>query len=379
MYTTLKIRQASILDLEDGQMQAADLYLENGMIREISSNIVIHAQEEIDANGLILTPGLVDAHVHIFHDMPQGFIGLDPDRYHLPSGTTCVIDQGSTGADHYNLFKRHVMMRTAVMCKEVLNCSRTGMYVSSLSGAGELENLKDLNKEMFCRTVSSDPENIVGVKIRLTPNVCPKDAEYALKRAAELARELNLPLVVHPNGADMEDTVLFDTLQAGDVYTHTYHDSLVGILDERRRVKQLAVSARERGVIFDTAHGSNSLSFPVLKDALEQGFEPDTISTDLHNGNYQGPVFDLPTTISKFLCLGMPLHRAMYKAVAAPAAIWKLSTKCIRLEAGQYADLAAFRLDQSGHEYVDAAGNLLRGSYRLLPRFTILGKRVYHR
>lgn len=377
MYTTLVIRQAGILDLETGHREIADLYLERGIIREIAPHIAANARDELDGRDLILTPGLCDAHGHVFHGTDRGFIGLDPHEYHLPFGTTCVIDQGSAGADNYEFFRRHVLLRSDAMCKEILNCSRIGMYASSLSGAGELADLRNLDEEVFCRVLEADRENILGVKIRLTPNVCPERPIEALQKAVALARKVGLPLVVHPNQADMEDYVLFESLQAGDVYTHAYHDSAVGILGTDGLVKRVAWKARERGVIFDTAHGLNSLSFPVLRAAMEQGFEPDTISTDLHNGNWKGPVYDLPTTISKFLCLGMPLHKALAKAITEPVRIWNLADKCVKLEAGQRADIAAFSLDQSGHTYVDAAGNLLVGSYRLLPRFTVLGERVY--
>lgn len=377
MYTTLIIRRAGILDLETGNQEIADLYLERGVIQEIAPNIRTRARDELDGQGLILTPGLCDAHGHIFHDTDRGFIGLDPHRYHLPFGTTCVIDQGSAGADNYELFRQHVLLRSDALCKEILNCSRIGMYASSLSGTGELAEMKDLDEEAFCRVLETDRENILGVKIRLTPNVCPERAEEALRRASALAQRLDLPLVVHPNQADMDDRFLFETLQTGDVYTHAYHDSAVGILGADGLVKDVARKARERGVIFDTAHGLNSLSFPVLRAAMEQGFEPDTISTDLHNGNWRGPVYDLPTTISKFLCLGMPLQTALAKTITEPARIWNLADKCVTLEAGQRADIAAFALDRSGHTYVDAAGNQLTGPYRLLPKFTILGERLY--
>lgn len=377
LYTDLIIRQASVLDLETGAMEPADLYLEGGHIREMAATLSRTARDELDGRGLILTPGLCDAHGHIFHDTGRGFIGLDPHRYHLPCGTTCVIDQGSAGADNYEDFRRHVLLRSDAMCKEIMNCSRIGMYTDSLSGAGELEDLSWLDEEAFAAAFRQNPENILGVKIRLTPNVCPKHPEEALARAAALARRLELPLVVHPNQAAMDPKVLFETLQAGDVYTHTYHDSEVGILEADGTVKTLAWQARERGVIFDTAHGLNSLAFPVLRAAMEQDFVPDTISTDLHNGNYNGPVFDLPTTISKFLCLGMPLHTALSKTIGEPARIWGLKDKCVRIEVGQPADLAAFRLDESGHTYVDAAGNTLEGKYRLLPAFTVLRNRVY--
>lgn len=358
-------------------MSPSDLYLEQGVIREVSPHISCTAEDELDGRGIFLTPGLCDAHGHIFHHTGRGLIGLDPHRYHLPFGTTCIIDQGSAGADNYPLFRRHVLMRTDALCKEILNCSRIGMYSGSLSGPGELSDPSWLDEDAFLAALDSDRKNILGVKIRLTPNVCPADVEGMLKRASSLARRSGLPLVVHPNNADMDDRILFETLLPGDIYTHTYHDSPVGILHRDGTVKQLALDARARGVIFDTAHGLNSLTFPVLRAAIEQGFVPDTISTDLHNGNYNGPVFDLPTTISKFLCLGMELHTAMEKAITAPAKIWKLQEKCVQIQEGQRADLAAFTLDSSGHTYTDAAGNTLQGKFRLRPKFTILHDRLY--
>lgn len=377
MNTTLKINQAGILDLDNGEIQDADLYLENGIIKEISSKITISAADTLDARGLILTSGLCDAHAHIFYNTREGYIGLDPEVYHLRKGTTCIIDQGSAGADCFELFHRHVIVTSELMIKEVLNCSRMGMYASSLCGPGELANLGDLSQTAFLSVYQKHPEDIIGVKLRLTPNICPHHPEKALKMASDLAAELEVPLVIHPNGAEIEDRLLFETLRTGDIYTHTYHDSPVGILNDRGEVKELAWEARKRGVIFDTAHGSNSLTFPVLHAALEQGFEPDIISTDLHNGNYNGPVYDLPTTISKFLCLGVPLHTAVNKALTAPVRIWKLKGKSTCIRAGQSADLAAFRLDRSGHEYTDAQGNRITGPYRLIPQFTILKTRVH--
>ncbi len=377
MFRMLLIKNASILDLQTGDCTVSDVLIEDGIIQKIRPNIKTFVNDTIDAKGLIMTPGLCDAHAHIFHNTAQGFIGVDPYRYHLPAGTTCVIDQGSAGADTYELFRQHVMMRTDIMCKEVLNCSRIGMYVSSLAGGGELEDIENLNQAAFCSTYTQFPDEISGVKIRLTPNVCPQNPEKALRLAMQIAEAVGLPLVVHPNEARMEDSLLFDTLRSGDVYAHAYHRSSAGILDAAGYVKPAAQKARDRGVIFDTAHGLNSMVFPVLEAALKQGFEPDIISTDLHNKNCNGPVYDLPTTLSKFLCLGMPLHVVFNKAILAPAKIWNLTDKCTRICAGQIADLACFELNCSRHEFFDAQGNCLEGNKRLIPRFTILKNHLY--
>lgn len=62
VYKTIKIVNARIIDSHNDFR--ADIFIENGKISDISSNITLAAELEIDANGKYLLPGFVDPHVH---------------------------------------------------------------------------------------------------------------------------------------------------------------------------------------------------------------------------------------------------------------------------------------------------------------------------
>ena len=233
-----------------------------------------------------------------------------------------------------------------------------------------------LDENTFIKTYTKYKNELLGIKIRLSPYVCPHDPQGALEKVVHISKQLGIRMEVHPNDAAIEDGILFNMLRKNDIYTHTYHPSRVGILDENGNIKRCVLDARKRGVIFDTAHGVSSLSVTILKQALEQGFEPDMISTDLHNGNINGPVFDLPTTISKFINLGMPLQRALYKVTIAPTEIFNLK-KQTEIMIDKEADIAAFTLQKGKFDFSDGDGHKFTGNQFLSPEFTILHSEVF--
>jgi dihydroorotase len=375
MISSLLLTNASILNPLDETGNKADIFIRDGIVETIGSAKRQDAQCVLDASGLIVTPGLVDAHVHVYHD--SACLGVDPQRHHLPRGVTYVIDQGSSGADNYEDFRLRVLFRTDIRCKSFLNCSRIGMPLASLHGAGELANPGNLDQAAFADQYTRHEKELLGVKIRLTPNICPHDPIAALDKTLAMAHELSIPVVVHPNNARAQIGEILRRLRAGDVYTHAYNNSNTGIVDGRGRVYGCVCAARERGVIFDTGHGATSMSFPVLKKAMESGFLPDTISTDLHNANINGPVYDMPTTISKFLCLGIPLSKAIRLSLHNPVKLFGLSDKATTIAEGTTADIAAFELLEGDFSYFDADAHRLDGKFKLVNRFTVLGQKLY--
>ena len=376
MLRTLLIKNASVFDVQTGKQTPTDILIHDGVITRMQEGIAQSADIVKDASGLIVTPGLVDFHTHIFHDSGDYF-GIDPHVYHLPAGVTYAIDQGSAGADCYEAYRERVLMRTPIRSKAFLNCSRIGMPVSSLNGPGELARPGVLNREAFIETFERHRDELLGIKIRVTPNICPTDPKPFIEQALAIAEELHVPLCIHPNQAAIMDGDLLEMLRPGDVMTHTYHRSSAGILDENGRIKKAAIRARERGVIFDTGHGLNSLSFDVMRRAIDQGFIVDMISTDIHNGNLNGPVFSLACTISKFMCMGLSMQESLRRCTVTPAELFGLTDKKNTIEIGDVADLAAFQLDTGHHVYRDAEGGTLEGEYRLMPAFTVLGSRMY--
>ena len=112
-----------------------------------------------------------------------------------------------------------------------------------------------------------------------------------------------------------------ELMKPGDVITHCYNRHTLGILDQAGKVKQSVREARARGVLFDVGHGLGSFNFEAASKALADGFVADTISTDIYNLNLKGPVFDLPTTMSKMMHLGMSFDDVLTRTTAAPAKI----------------------------------------------------------
>ncbi len=375
MISSLLIRNGSLLNAETGTTSHADISIRDGIVEAVGPQLRRDSQAVVDADGLILVPGLVDTHAHLYHD--SACLGVDPEQYHLPKGVTYAIDQGSAGADNYEDFRMQAVFRTGLRCKSFLNCSRIGMPLESLTGAGELTDITALDRDAFVDCYHRYRDELLGLKIRLTPNICPGDPLEALDKALAIAEELSIPIVIHPNQAATTTEELVTRLRPGDVYTHTYNNSHTGIVAEDGRIKQCVREARERGVIFDTGHGATSMSFPVLVKALEVGFLPDTISTDLHNANVDGPVYDMATTLSKFLCLGVPMAEVFRRALHTPVRLFGLEDKAVTIAEGMTADIAAFALSEGEYVYLDAEKNTLPGRYRLTARFTVLGDRLF--
>lgn len=382
MFQSLLIKDVNILELHSGEMNRRDIYIADGRIMEIAPKISREAQYIVKADGLIAVPGLVDVHSHLYYDTE--LIGVDPQRYDLPNGVTYCIDQGSAGADNYYDFRERVLLSTDVRVRSFLNCSRIGMPVSSLAetgeqpGPGELAEKEYFDKEMFIREYKKYEDELLGIKIRLTPNICPEKPLEALKKAVGIAEELGVRVSVHGNharGLMIED--ILSVLRKGDIFTHTFHRGVTGILDVNGRIKKCVLEARDRGVIFDTGHGVNSLSFEVMTKALKQGFSPDTISTDLHNLNVDGPVYDMPTTISKFLCRDMPLHEAFQRCITNPVKLLGLTDKVAEICVGSTADIAVFELKKGKFIYRDAVKDVIGGQYKLEARYTILGNKMF--
>lgn len=374
MFSSLLITNAAVLDFGSGGVSQTDIRVENGIVADMRPEQPRKGvQCVLDAAGLVVTPGLVDFHAHIYHD--SDCIGLDPHLHHLPRGVTCVIDQGSAGADNYGDYRRRVLFRTSALSKAFLNCSRAGMPLASLApGAdGELTDFGNFDADACVDVYERHRDELLGVKIRLTPAFCRHDPVDALERALAVAERLSVPLSVHPNGARTTTEEILRRLRRGDVFTHTFNNSHIGILNEKGGMRDCVLAARERGVVFDTGHGATSMSFPVLERALASGFRPDIISTDLHNANVNGPVYDMPTTLAKFVSFGLPLHEAFRLALHSPVSLFGLTEKAISIVPGAKTDIAAFSVRRERRDYFDADGVLLKGDCVVAAAFTVLG------
>ena len=184
---------------------------------------------------------------------------------------------------------------------------------------GELEDLRWASVAQAIARAREHPDVIVGIKVRLGYQMVGDDPAPAMRLAREAADTLGLPLMVHV--IDMRPPIswLLPYMGRGDIVTHCYPRQRGRHPRRRRRAVPRGLQARERGVRFDVGHGVGSFSYQVARQAIAQGFPPDTISSDLHAHNVHGPAFDQATTLSKLLHAGMDLPDVIRATTATPA------------------------------------------------------------
>jgi dihydroorotase len=170
---------------------------------------------------------------------------------------------------------------------------------------------------------------------------------------------------------------ILSEMRSGDILTHCFHGRKYGILDSHGEVRPEVKSAIQRGILFDVGHGLGSFSFEVAESALKQGVAPATISSDLHFYNVHGPVYDLATTMSKFMLLGLSMDEVLMKTTSIPAGHFGLSDRFGTLKEGSVADIAVFRLTQGNFEFEDCMKETRTGDRKLEPAAVIQGGRLY--
>jgi len=302
----------------------------------------------VDAGGLLVMPGLVDIHIHAHWGVSHW--AIEPDSACLSTGVTTAIEAGSAGGYTYPSLRRFVMDRCQMRLYALLNISSCGMVAPNV---GELEDLRYADKDVATR-VGQDAR-ILGIKARMD-RVGQNPATVPLKAAIEAAEELGKPAMIHIGNAERMRVPLaavLELLRPGDIVTHTFHGHFGGIVDGDGKLRPEVVAARERGVLFDVGHGSGSFAFRVARAAIEQGFKPDTISSDLHYYSVAGPVFDLPTTMSKFLHLGLGLEEVIELATWAPAKAFGLEDHIGTLKVGAEGDVCIMKLEEGEFQLQD--------------------------
>jgi len=364
----LLIRGGRVFDGASG-FAHLDVLVTDGRVARMAPSIEPPASARIiEATGSLVTPGLVDAHVHAFRW--GHLIGLDVDPLSSRSGVTAFVDGGSSGALNFMAFRTYVVDRVRSALYALLNVSAIGQVVDGIQGldAGENDDPRFLHLGAAAEVVEKNRDVIVGIKVRMYTGLT---SLAPMAAARELADAVGLPLVVHVSKAPPAFRDLLPYLRVGDVVTHMFHPGPGGLVTRDGSIAPEYREARARGVLFDTGTARFHTSFPVARTAIQQGFLPDTISTDLTLNNYQHITIDMPTTLSKFLALGIPLERALRLATLAPARMLPAARGHGRLAEGRPADLALFALESGEFTYLDYFGERLQASERLICRGTI--------
>ncbi|MBI4025805.1 MAG: amidohydrolase/deacetylase family metallohydrolase [Verrucomicrobia bacterium] len=367
------IRHGQLHDGSGGPAAEADVRIHNGAIAELGVNLPEQNERILDARGLIVAPGLVDLHTHVFSGM--GLFSVTPDEAGLRTGVTTLLDAGTAGALTYETFHQFVVSRAREDVFALLNIS----IIGCLQGhpqvppyMGELNDARYAHVPSSCVCLRKHPCRLIGVKARLTAALANHRVENeraGLRGAMEVAEQTGLPCMVHHAASQIPLEEVLAALRPGDIYTHLYHPNPDHGYAQDTGAPVVAMrQARDRGVLFDVGHGVGAFAWALAGPACqEHGFWPDTISTDIHQFNLRGPVFDMPTTMSKFLHLGMPLARVIHASTYAPAKAMKRADQFGLLAAGRRADIVLLRLEDGRFELRDVCGQVRAAKQRLTP------------
>ena len=365
----LLLKNGHLIDPKNGIDAARDIAIRAGKIAAVADNIPsAQAAQSIDVAGLIVSPGLIDMHVHVYHTREPETLSIIADHHCFRSGVTAVVDTGTAGAKHFLHFKRTVIDRAKTRIFAYINIVKSGMI-----GPFE-QDVSEMDAELAASIVLAYPENCVGIKTAHYWVSEPFDDAHppwaAVDSALEASAICGKPLMVdfwHRPGRTYQE--LLRKMQPGDIHTHVYAQQFP-ILNERNEPADFMFEARERGIIFDLGHGAGSFWFRQAIPAFEGGFGPDSISTDLHIGNVNGVVHDMLTTMSKLLCMGMPLAEVIYRSTVTPAEEIG-HPELGHLSVGAEADIAVLKQEAGKFGYVDCGQARLDGRQKLSCEMTL--------
>ena len=353
------LTNGTVIDPAVGLNARRNVALQGGRVAAILDPAApVSAQQTLDCAGLLVVPGLIDFHVHVFPGVSN--FGVDPDETCLARGVTTVLDFGTAGGLIFDGFRRFVIDTAKTRVKALMLIAGQGLISSNDTkpALGELWDLAYCDVEGCVEAVEKHRDCVAGIKVRCMENISNdgKNEAEGLRRARLAADATKLPLVVHPANSSLRIEHLFETLRSGDVMTHCYHDKNCKLVDDRTQVCSIVREKQREGVLLDVGHGSGSFAWRVARAMLDQGVVPDFLSSDLHTYNVHGPVFDLVTTLSKFLHLGMSVPEIIRRSTATCAAWLGMADEIGTLKPGACADITVLEIVDGEFPLMDSEG-----------------------
>jgi dihydroorotase len=342
-----------------------DVAIAAGRIAVVDANLAGDAAEIIDARGKLVVPGLIDIHTH-------GARSADGPPMMLEDGVTGWIDAGSQGAD--KIADPVAIAKASPQPGRVLvNIGRGGILPD-----GDTMDLARADVAAAKDAIAKQRDFIVGVKARLSRDVCGAGDYEVLRRSQEVATAFNLPVMIHMGQTQSPLSRLLEQLKAGDIVTHMFAPPPNSIVDDAGRILPEVLAARRRGVWFDVGNGQTGhMRWDTIASIMKTGFWPDTFSTDWSTNSRRTGVVDMPNCMSKLLGYGMSVVDAVACATWRPSRIFPVFADRGTLNVGAPADVAVLELRDGDFEFLDNYKGTVRGTQRFFPFATVLaGKRV---
>ena len=362
MEIDLLITGGTVIDPSQNLHEVREVGIYGTQIVDLESLESYSAKKILDASGLIVTPGLIDLHAHVYkRHVP---ISIDADATSLAGGVTTVLDAGSAGSYNFEGFKHDVIDRVDTEVLGLVNLSCIGLVAAHY---GELMDARYADPDGVVETNRRFPNQAVGVKIRAGAHIIGSGQQGwdNFKKAVQAARDSETWLMIHIGECPMALPEMMPHLQPGDCITHCFKGGSTTVLNQEGRIHSELATARDNGIIFDIGHGFGSFHWEIAEAAVEQGFIPTTISTDLHLMNLHGPVFDMPTTMSKFLHLGVSLDDVIDMSTTQPARVLGRAGDLGTLAPGTVADITLLEKHDGQFAYTDSYDQTRTGREKL--------------
>jgi dihydroorotase len=377
MAIDLILKGGRIIDPSQRLDAVADIGFSDGKVAGIGAHFAADpATEVLDVSGHLVTPGLIDLHTHVYWGGTS--LGIDAEQFCRTSGVTTCIDTGSAGPGNFVGFRKHVIEPSAVRILAYLHISFAGIFAFSKTVmVGESEELRLMAPSEAVEVAEANRDVIVGIKVRVGRGSSGASGAAPLDIALQAANQAGIPLMCHIDFPPPSYEDVLERLRPGDVLTHAFRPFPNAPIDHQGRIKDAVLRARHRGVLFDIGHGKGSFAFKTARGMLANSFYPDTISSDIHSLCINGPVFDQVTTLSKFLCMGMPLPDVI-AATTVNAAIALKRPELGTLKPGSIGDATILSVHKGEFDYVDVVGEHMVGDKRIFSDGVVIAGRWWH-
>jgi dihydroorotase len=372
MTAELILRGGRVIDPSQNIDAVADVSFAGGKVLAVGPGLEAGpGTVERDVSGLIVSPGLIDLHTHVYWGGTA--LGIDAEDFCRNSGVTTAVDTGSAGPGNFAGFRKHVIEPSDVRILAYLHVSFAGVFgFGTEVHVGESEDIRMMAPRSAAEVADANRDVIIGIKVRLGRHASGHQGMNPFGFAMQVAEEVGLPLMAHIDEPPPSYEELVDALRPGDVLTHCFRPFPNTPATAQGTVKPAVLRARERGVLFDVGHGMGSFAFKTARAMLANGFLPDTISSDVHQLCINGPAFDQVTTMSKFLCMGVELPEVIRRSTVN-AAMALRRPELGSLKPGSVGDATVLSIDEGAFDYVDVEGEVMRGDRKIVSEGVVIG------
>ena len=373
----LILRGGRIIDPSQRLDAVLDVGFSDGKVAKVGRQLQGDQRTDVrQLHGLIVTPGLIDLHTHVYWGGTS--LGIDAEQFCRTSGVTTAVDTGSAGPGNFIGFRKHVIEPCQVRILAFLHVSHAGIFAfSERVMVGESEELRLMNPLDAVAVANANRDLIVGIKVRVGRHASGTSGTMPLDIALQVADEVGIPLMAHIDHPPPSYEEVVSRLRTGDILTHAFRPFPNAPVSAQGALANSVLDARKRGVLFDIGHGKGSFAFKTARAMLAHGFLPDTISSDVHALSINGPAYDQVTTMSKFLCLGMPLQEVI-AASTLNAAMALRRPELGSLKPGSVGDASILSIAEGAFDYVDVVGEHLAGNRRIACEGVVIAGRWWH-